>query len=407
MSNLLLPTLSYSLIIKKECREMTKPLVLIIDDDKDYLELLHEALEDDFDVKCAVNLDEAEDIIKLNSFFDIALVDENIGDDKGSDWIKSKVDDKAVATSFVLYSGLATEDAIIKGLECGADDFLAKPISLIALIKKFHKLIAYQKQIHTFESELNTKDRVINVSMAQASKYGSCMQLTSRINHCFTFEKIRDEVFSYLYAMNLEGCIGFYPLNTKPSYFSSKNGFCSPVEIDVMKLLKDKPRLYRFGSRTIFNHTLVSILILHMEEGAVDTDIYIDALASIIECLGARISFIAYQSSLITVQGQIQLAVSKTKKMISISKQHQQEVMNEIVQSIGQSFHVLDMSIEQEDYLTNLVHTALKKHSQDDINFMEVIQLLDTALESVDELDVLNHQQSDELDIIDDEDELF
>ena len=107
---------------------MSKPLVLIIDDDRDYLELLHEALEDDFDVQCAADLNEAEEIIKQQSFFDIALVDENIGDEKGSDWIKSKVVDKAVATSFVLYSGLATEEAIIKGLECGADDFLAKPI---------------------------------------------------------------------------------------------------------------------------------------------------------------------------------------------------------------------------------------------------------------------------------------
>ena len=386
---------------------MSKPLVLIIDDDRDYLELLHEALEDDFDVQCAADLNEAEEIIKQQSFFDIALVDENIGDENGSDLIKSKVVDKAVATSFVLYSGLATEEAIIKGLECGADDFLAKPISLIALIKKFHKLIAYQEKINNFESELNSKDRVINVSMAQASKYGSCMQLTSRINHCFTLDKIRDEVFSYLYSMNLDGCIGFYPINIKPEFYSSKNGYCSPVEIDVMKLLKDKPRLYRFGSRTIFNHPLVSILVLNMEEGTVDTDIYIDALASIIECLGARISFIAYQSSLVTVQEQIQLAVGKTKKMIQISKHHQQEVMNEIVQSIGQSFHILDMTADQEDYLTNLVHTALKKHTQDDINFMEVIQLLDTALTSVDDLEILNSQQSDELEVIDDEDELF
>jgi len=386
---------------------MSKPQVLIIDDDKDYLELLHEALEDDFDVKCAIDLHEAEEIVSQNHFFDIALVDENIGDDKGSDWIKSKVIEKTVATSFVLYSGLATEDAIIKGLECGANDFLAKPISLIALIKKFHKLIDYQKKINNFESEINSKDRVINVSMAQASKYGSCMQLTSRINHCFTLEKIRDEVFSYLYTMNLEGCIGFYPINGEREFFNSKNGFSSPVEIDVMKLLKDKPRLYRFGSRTIFNHTLVSILILNMEEGSVDTDIYIDALASIIECLGARISFIAYQHSLVTVQEQIELAVGKTKRMIEISKHHQQEVMNEIVQSIGQSFHVLDMTMEQEDYLTNLVHNALKKHTQDDINFIEVVQLLDSALGSVDDLGILNHQHSDELDLIDDEDELF
>ena len=233
------------------------------------------------------------------------------------------------------------------------------------------------------------------------------MQLTSRLNNCFTLEKIRDEVFSFLYSMNLQGCIAFYPLNEKPIFYSSKNGFCSPVEIDVMKLLKIKPRLYRFSSRTIFNHSLCSILILNLEEGAIDTDIYIDALASVIECLGARIAFITYKNSLVKVQTKIEQAVKTTKKMIEISKHHQQEVMNEIVQKIGVSFHVLDLNEEQEDYLTSLVHTALKKHTQDDINFLEVTQLLDGALSSVNELEVLNQQQDEEIEDFDDEDELF
>lgn len=386
---------------------MSTPSLLIIDDDKEYLDLLHEALEDNFIVKCANSIQDAETLLINHEIFDIALIDEHIGEDKGSQWIEKKVQQNNVATSFVLYSGLATEETMLKGLECGADDFLAKPISLLALNKKLNKLITYQNKIHSFESEIYSKDRVINVSMAQASKYGSCMQLTSRLNHCFTLEKIRDEVFTFLYSMNLQGCIAFYPINEESIYYSSKNGFCSPVEIDVIKLLKIKPRLYRFGARTIFNHSLCSILILNLEEGAIDTDIYIDALASVIECIGARIAFITYKNSLVTVQSKIQQAVFSTKNMIEISKHHQQEVMNEIVKNIGMSFHVLDMTEEQEQYLTNLVHNALKKHTQDDINFLEVTQLLDSALISVNELETLNLQQEeDEIEDFD-EDELF
>lgn len=387
---------------------MSKPLILIIDDDIDYLELLQEALESEFDIKTADSIKAAERCVEEVELFDIALVDEHIKNDKGSDWIKAKVEENTVATSFVLYSGLATEEAILKGLECGADDFLSKPISLLTLSRKLKKLIDYQDKVHRFESEIYSKDKVIHISMAQASKYGSCMQLTSRLNQCFTIERIRDEVFSYLYSMNLHGCIAFYPLNETPSFFSSKQGFCSPVEMGVMELLKIKPRLYRFGTRTIFNHALVSILILNLEDGTIDTDIYIDALASVIECIGARMEFITYKNSLVEVQDQIQMAVQSTKKMIEISKHHNQEIMNEIVQNIGMSFHVLDMNIEQEEYLTNLVHNALKRHTQDDINFLEVTQLLDNALESVDKLKSLNSNQV-EVDnaFDDDEDELF
>jgi DNA-binding response OmpR family regulator len=388
---------------------MIKHNLLIIDDDIDYLKILAESLEDTFEVRCASNLSVAQDLLQENIHFDIALVDENIGNEKGSNWIKAQKNNKESPTSFVLYSGMASEEAIIKGLECGADDFLSKPFSLVALHSKLDKLIDYQDRIHHFEDEIKSKNNVINVSMAQASKYGSCMQLTSKLNHCFTYEQIRDEVFSYLHSMDLHGCIAFYPINSIPSFFSAQKGICSPVEIEVMELLKVKPRLYRFGSRTIFNHTLVSLLILNLEDGTVDTDIYIDALASVIECIGARIAFITYKNSLVSVQEQIKKAVSTTKKMVEISKHHQQEVMNEIVQEMGTSFHILDMTQNQEDYLTKLVHSALKKHSQDDINFIEVTQLLDQALSSVDQLQQLN-TENDRIDHsceIDDEDELF
>jgi len=384
---------------------MSKPHILIIDDDQDYLELLNEALEEEFDVKCALSLKAAETLCEEATLFDIALVDECIGTEHGSDWIKEKVANNEIASSFVLYSGLVTEEAVLKGLECGAADFLAKPISLLALSNKLKKLITYQEKIHTFESELTSKDRVIHVSMAQASKYGACMQLTSKLNQCFTLEKMRDEIFSFLFSMGLKGFVGFYPLKRMPVFFHSEKGICSPVEIGVIKLLKDKPRIHRFGTRTIFNHSLASILILHMEEGAVDTDIFIDALASVIECVGARMAFIAYQESLLEVQSEIKKAVYTTKKMFEISKHHQQEVMNEIVQNIGASFHVLDMTMEQEEYLTTLVHTALKKHSQDDINFLEIGQLLDNALTSVDNLKDLNKEEEESEE--DEEDELF
>ena len=388
---------------------MKKHNILIIDNDIDYLTLLVESLNDNFEVKYASNLSVAEDLLQDNRVFDIALVNDNIGNGKGSSWIKTQKSNEGAPTSFILYSDLAAEDVILKGLDCGADDFLIKPFSLLALHNRLDTLINYHDKIHDFEDEIKSKNNVINISMAQASKYGSCMQLTSKLNHCFTYEQIRDEVFAYFHSMDLHGCIGFYPIDDKPTFYSAQTNVCSPVEIEVMELLKVKPRLYRFGPRTIFNHALVSLFILNLEDGTIDTDIFIDALASVIECIGARIAFITYKNSLVSVQEQIKQAVSRTKKMVEASKHHQQEIMNEIVQKMGTSFHILEMSEEQEVFLTDMVYGALKKHSQDDINFLEVTQLLDQALNSVDQLKKLN-TESDRIDNpyeIDEEDELF
>ncbi|QOL24780.1 response regulator [Thalassotalea sp. LPB0316] len=387
---------------------MNKPNVLIIDDDQEYLNLLKVGLESQFEITLALNFEQVAELECDQQVFDIALVDEHVGQDHGSSWIAQQKQTHAIANSYVLYSGLANEEAILEGLACGADDFLAKPLSIKALCSKLSRLVAYQNKISAFEQQLQSKDKVINISMSQASKYGACMLLTSKLNHCNSINEIKDKVFSFLDNLDLHGCVAFYPVQSDPQYFHSLKGTCSPVEIEVLEILKTKPRLFRFGCRTIFNHHLVSLLILNLHDDDPDTDIYIDALASLIECIGARVAFLAYKDSLAQVQSQISSAVNTTKKMVEVSKYHQQEIMGEIVEKIGLSFHVLDLDEKQEEYLMKLVHDVLKKHSQDDMNFIEVTQLLDQVLTNVERIKQLDKYQ--EIQTPDDEfddDELF
>ena len=386
---------------------IAKPSVLIIDDDTEYLTLLKEALEVNFEVQIAVSLALANDLFIDNVHFDIVLVNEYVEKELGTHWIKQKVGQDYLATSFVLYSALATEDAVLKGLECGADDLLAKPISLLTLTKKLHKLMSYQDKIHQFETTLNKENLVVQLSLAQASKYGSSIQLSARLNHCCTLKEIRDEVFTYFYSINLHGCIGFYPLNNPILYYSSSHGYCAPVEIEVIELLKTKPRVYHFGSRTIFNHPLISILVLNLDQSSVDSDIYIDALSSVIDCIGARMKIISYQDSLIDVHQDLEKYLVFTKKMLQISQNYQQELINEIVDKLTQSSAVFQMDLAQQNYMTDLVRNTMERHAQDNINFTEVAQSLDLTYSKLNDFKRLNEYQSSPLPLMDNEDILF
>ena len=93
-----------------------KKSVLIIDDDSQYLELLTECLETMFNVQVANSLTLANEKIEQTGKFDIALVDEYIGDEIGSDWIKQCVDQQVGAKSFVLYSGFGNRRSYFKGI---------------------------------------------------------------------------------------------------------------------------------------------------------------------------------------------------------------------------------------------------------------------------------------------------
>jgi response regulator of citrate/malate metabolism len=391
----------------KGARMISKPSVLIIDDDTEYLTLLTEALEINFEVKVAINLALANRLFIDNIRFDIVLVNEYVGEELGTHWIKEKVGQDNLTTSFVLYTALATEDAILKGLECGADDLLAKPISMLTLTKKLQKLISYQENINRLETTSNKKDIVVQLSLAQASKYGSSIQLSAKLNNCCTLKEIRDEVFAYFYSINLHGCIGFYPINNPCLYYSSSHGYCAPVEIEVMKLLKTKPRVYHFGSRTMFNHPLISILVLNLDQGSVDSDIYIDALTSVIDCIGARMHFINYKDAMVDVQQEIEKSLVFTKKMLQISQHCQQELINEIVNKLTQSSAVFQMDIAQQNYITELVKNTMERHAQENINFTEVEQSLDLAYSKSNDFKRLNEYQCTKLPLTVNEDNAF
>jgi len=150
-------------LYKKTCK-MIKHNLLIIDDDIAYLNLLAESLKETFDISCARNLSVAEDLLRENIQFDIALVDEHIGHEKGFIWIKEQQSNNNSSISFIFYSGMAPEEALLKGLECGVDDFIAKLFSLLTLNSKLNKLIVYQDKINNFKGEIKSK---IMLSMFQ------------------------------------------------------------------------------------------------------------------------------------------------------------------------------------------------------------------------------------------------
>jgi CheY-like chemotaxis protein len=382
---------------------MHKANILIVDDNEEYLVLLEEALSEQFHIYTAKNLQEANYQLQQGYIIDIALVDENIGNDSGSSWIEQIKSADIHPKSCVLYSGAATEAVILKGLECGADDFLAKPISLFTLLSKLEKLLIYQSKIEQYEHQLLSKENVIYMSATQAAKYMRCMQLIAQLNKSDSIEQIKQNVFTFMQEANLKGCIAFYPIGETATFYHSNKGYCSPVEIEVMEIFKQRERVFSFSNRIIFNHPLASILLLNLSANTVETDIYLEAFSSIIDVVGARVEFITYKSSLLSIQNQLEQVFEKTRKMVEISKHHQQEVMNNIVKDMSNSFQVLNLSENEERYLMKLIYKALKQHAQDDVNFLEVSQLLDQALEKVNCLKILT-QNTDEIIEIDEKD---
>lgn len=134
-----------------------KAAILIADDDEMNRELLAEILSGEgYHVVCAENRDQALDIIDRN-LVDLALLDMMMPGKTGYEVcrvIKSQPETRFIPV--VLVTGLSRLDERIRGITCGADDFLSKPVNKLELLARTRLLLCLKE----FTDELENAETV-------------------------------------------------------------------------------------------------------------------------------------------------------------------------------------------------------------------------------------------------------
>ncbi len=121
---------------------MTKK-ILIVEDEEDILELLSEVFGDleDYRILCARDGEEALWIAQVDNP-DIILLDIGLPKVNGYDVCKLVKSDPAMSHIKVLMiSGMAQNSDWQKAQEVGADGYITKPFSSIALVEKVEELL--------------------------------------------------------------------------------------------------------------------------------------------------------------------------------------------------------------------------------------------------------------------------
>src|SRR5277367_6196287 len=134
------------------------PSVLIIDDEKHTREGLRQALEDNYDVSVAANVDEAFNLMAAQEY-DVILTDLRMPGKSGL-----KVIDKALALpnkpAVLMMTAYGNVDTAVEAMKRGAVDFLTKPVNierLDVLIKRALKTKTLEVEVQQLHERLDEK----------------------------------------------------------------------------------------------------------------------------------------------------------------------------------------------------------------------------------------------------------
>jgi hypothetical protein len=231
------------------------------------------------------------------------------------------------------------------------------------------------------ESSLN---QLVDTTMMQAAFYGSALSLMSDIQLALNEHELADLIFNFMKQQRLNTAISFTNEKHELTLLDQQKQICSPIEKQVFELLKDKSRIYEFGNRTIFNDLHISVLIKNMpDKDSTEYGLLIDVLAKLVPAIEMRYRALLNAKHLEQAQVTLKNAVATIQETVVDLQNDKQKLIDDIVMKIGISFHEMDFSQDQEEFLVNLVETSVVSQANNSDKFLEVNNQLTQTLDKI------------------------
>lgn len=160
---------------------MAKEKILIVEDDKDIVELLRYNLEQEhYKISVAFNGQKAIDNVRRHAP-DLVLLDLMLPEIDGLEVCKIlKKDTKTSHIPIIMLTAKSTESDKIVGLELGADDYITKPFSPKELLARIKALLRRVKPESTLPETVKLDEVVVDFSKYLVTQKGKPVELTTK-----------------------------------------------------------------------------------------------------------------------------------------------------------------------------------------------------------------------------------
>ena len=340
--------------------------VMVVDDEAPNRLLMEAALSKQYNVKTATSGMECLDFIQKEPV-DLILLDVRMPNMDGYDVCKKiRAQNSTKHIPVIFLSAYAMISDKLKGYEVGGDDYLTKPCELEEVLAKVKRNIFIDTS--NKESLCNARDMAM-VAMTNISEIGLVQQFYEKSFTCESIQELANEVINTCQAFGLSCCLQI-SMTLDTFRASSAGGECTPLEIDVMELMRGAERILHFGKRTAFNFEIMTLLIKNMPR---DDDAKCgrlnDHLASLLNGAEARVANIdveqqqkkAIMSELRLTLDNVNTAIKEMESGIRNREKQTTNIIALLLDKMNEGFSKLALTESQEEFFIDLVNAHMDK----------------------------------------------
>ncbi|MDH5218036.1 MAG: response regulator [Gammaproteobacteria bacterium] len=366
--------------------------VLSIDDDKMTRKFVGKALDEEFSVIFANNGDDG--IAKaLSKSPDIILLDIEMPGKNGyevCDYLKQQ--DKTCDIPVIFVSGRGDLLERMQGYEVGGADYVVKPFQKEDLIAKIRVLVQLRAHQESLEQKYIVAEKTAMEAMNSTSELGQVMAFVERSFDYRDHIDIAKAVFQVMESMHLNSVLEMGTLNGRVVYSSS--GTVSPLESELIGMLRDGPRIKDFGCRTQINYPNISLLVKNMPLN--DPNRYgrlKDVMPAMLSAADAKIRGLNSEKALQTQSLELNQAIEMIRGNLNslsttLDDNHKKShsTMHKMFLKLSQELPRMGLEEDQEELILNSIDSAINEAVEISSDNEKVAQTYNQVLNELQQL---------------------
>lgn len=340
------------------------PMILIVDDEAEMREL-HQLLLLDagFQVLSAEDGKQAIEIIeKDGNNIDVVLSDVVMPGMDGYDLCKYvKTHDEVPNVPFIFISSLETLEEKTKGFECGADDYITKPLQPKELTYKIKNLLEMNKRNNELSRQVVESQSATMQIMTFYGDLGQILEFYKVSIGAKSYYELADQLFDVTRAYKLNCSIQFHLPDDVVSF--GDKGEISPLEANVIELARKKERFFSFDARLVINYETFSLLIKNMpidDQERVGT--LRDSLGVLCNAVEARVGALIVEkidAKKALIVDVVQEVLAQTKVTFADIEKSNVSSIEGMMEDIESAFFSLGLSEPQEERIREILKACL------------------------------------------------
>ncbi|MFC6440688.1 PleD family two-component system response regulator [Bowmanella sp. JS7-9] len=363
----------------------SRPRILIVDDSTIDIQIILNCLQDEYQVTVAKSGEQAMNLLaQMPAPPQVILLDVMMPGMSGYETcqqIKQQQDTADVDVIFI--SANQGADEMLRGYESGGSDYLCKPVIIEEVQQKVR--LAVERNKHRVAQSQQAKD-YLRTAMTAIHDLGDQGVIIHFLRESFACPSIQDLcrlMHDAIASMQLNASVQIRTPWETYHYMGDESP--PPLEVELLKKLRDSGRINQVGRRLIMNHDAVSLLIKNMPVDDEDRCGRIrDHLALLLDGAVSRFETLLVHTEILSILQDIQDSMTTMHYQQNKNKQRSIEIMDALTQDIHKIVVNEHMTEQQEQTLLD----TIERHSD------EIFQAYEEGLQMDEQFShIVNHLQ--------------